>query len=49
MTPNGVQMSPSAQSRQAFMVVRCPHLTKTLGFYLYFKKAPAELHKRGRL
>ena len=49
MTPNGVQMSPSAQSPQAFMVVRRPHLAKTLGFYLYFKKAPAELHKRGRL
>ena len=49
MTPNGVQMSPSAQSRQAFMVVRCPHLAKPLGFYLYFKKAPLELHKRGCL
>ena len=35
MTPNGVQMSPSAQSRQAFMVVRCPHLTKPQGFSFF--------------
>ena len=32
------------------MVVRRPRLAKPLGFSLYFfKKAPSELHQRGRL